>query len=284
MIAGVDKKLPNASPPMPEPSPDIRLGYGAARFARFVDLLGKAWRYLLAALEQPRQVLYLPLLQLKGVHIGEFLRLNRPWIKQAGIKTVIDIGAHAGEFSSAIRTILPNVQIYAFEPQPDCYDRLRDRLGRHGCFDAFPVALGERSGQVKFWRNSFSKSSSVLEMASLHQEAFPWSARTAAVSVQLEMLDSFLDRIKLTPKVLVKIDVQGYEDRVLQGGLKLLKRVDYVVVEVSFRPLYDGQAQFRDVYNLLVQAGLLYAGNLDQLLSPLDASILQADALFVRKV
>lgn len=270
-------------PAMPEPSPDIRHGNIAARFARLSDLVGKAWTYLLAAMQQPGQVPYLPLLQLKGVHIGEYLRLNHPWIKQAGINTVIDIGAHAGEFSSAVRTILPNVQIYAFEPQPDCYDRLRDKLGRYGSFGAFQVALGERSGQVKFWRSSFSKSSSVLEMARLHQEAFPWSAHTVPATVQLEMLDHYLDRIELTTKVLVKIDVQGYEDKVLQGGVQLLKRVDYVLVEVSFGPLYEGQAQFHDVYDLLVQLGFSYAGSLDQLLSPLDDSILQADALFVRK-
>jgi FkbM family methyltransferase len=271
-------------PSIPEPSANSRGGNSVTRFARFSDLVGKAWKYLLSALEQPQQVLYLPLLPLKGVHIGEFLNLNRPWVKQAGINTVIDIGAHAGEFSSAIRTILPNARIYAFEPQPDCYDRLRDKLGRYGSFQAFQVALGERSGQVKFWRSSFSKSSSVLEMARLHQEVFPWSARTVPVSVQLEMLDHYLDRIELTPKVLVKIDVQGYEDRVLQGGMRLLKRVDYLLVEVSFRPLYEGQAHFKEVYDFLVQSGLSYAGNLDQLLSPLDDSILQADALFVRKV
>jgi FkbM family methyltransferase len=253
----------------------------APRISRLRNLIGKGWSYLLLALEQPLQLAYLPLLQLKGVHIGEFLKLNRSWIKQAGIKTVIDVGAHAGEFSSAVRTVLPNARIYAFEPLPECCDEIRLKLG-HGPFQVFQVAVGDRSGQVEFWRSSFTKSSSVLPMAQLHREAFPWSASNECLTVPLMRLDDYVDKVEVEPKVLLKIDVQGYEDRVLRGGLQFLKRVDWIVVEVSFRPLYEGQGQFADVYDFLVKQGFSYSGNVEQLLSPSDGSILQADALFVR--
>ena len=214
--------------------------------------------------------------------MGEFLKLDQRWIKEAGISTVIDVGAHAGQFSSAIRAVLPKAHIYAFEPLADCCEKLRKRLGHYGRFQAFQIALGDRSGPINFWRSSFSKSSSVLPMADLHKESFPWSARMIPVTVQMETLDAYLDKMVMAPKVLLKIDVQGYEDKVLRGACGVLKRVDLVLVEVSFRHLYEGQPLFKEIYELLSGAGFSYAGNLEQLVSPLDGSILQADALFIR--
>jgi len=251
-------------------------------FPRLRDLAQKAWKYGLGALEQPQHIPRLALLVLRGVHLGEFRKLNQSWIKQAGINTLLDIGAHTGESSSAVRAILPGVRTYAFEPLPDCCERLRKRMARYGSFQAFQVALGDQRGQVTFWRSSFSKSSSVLSMADLHKVEFPWSAGSAPITVQMALLDDYHERMELVPKVLLKLDVQGYEDQVIRGGAEVLKRVDYVLTEVSFRPLYEGQPLFHEIYSLLVDAGFYYAGNLDQLHSPSDGSILQADALFVR--
>ena len=249
---------------------------------RIKDLTQKAWKYLLISLERPLQLPSLFVYGLKGVHVGEFLKLNSPWIKQAGIKTIIDVGAHAGEFASAVRAILPDARIYAFEPLPDCYDKLQKKFAHLDSFRAFNVAIGDKCGQVTFWRSSFSKASSALPMAKLHQQAFPWSARMDPLTVQMKTLDDYLGELEIKPKVLLKLDVQGYENRVLRGGVQILKWVDYLLVEVSFRPLYDGQPSFDEVYEFLVEAGFSYGGNLDQLFSPLDNSILQADALFVR--
>jgi hypothetical protein len=119
-------------------------------------------------------------------------------------------------------------------------------------------------------------------MSTLHQTAFPWSAKNERLTVQLETLDHCIGDRDLPGKVFLKIDVQGYDDRVLKGASHLLKRIDYVLVEVSFRPLYEGQAKFHDIYDILRTEGFSYAGNMEQLLSPQDGSVLQADALFVR--
>jgi len=250
--------------------------------SRTSDLAGKAWAYLLTALREPHQLLSLPGVAFKNVHIGEFLKLNQPWLKNAGIKTVIDAGAHAGEFSSAIHAVLPEAKIYAFEPLPDSSTELRKKLGRNGSVRVFQVALGEENGSVDFWRSSFSKSSSVLPMSELHQSAFPWSAENRAITVKLRRLDEYLEQMQLPSKTLLKIDVQGYEDRVLRGAVKLLEHVHYVIVEVSIGQLYEGQADFHAIYDILAPFGFSYLGNLEQLASPVDGTILQVDALFAR--
>jgi FkbM family methyltransferase len=220
----------------------------------------------------------------QGAHLGQLIRLSahRRWITTAGINTVIDVGAHTGQFSSAMRALLPETQIFAFEPLPDCFDRLMEHLGRTGNFRGFRVALGDREGPAKLWESSFSESSSFLPMADLHKKAFPWTARSTSRTVQMATLDSYVDELELVPEVLLKLDVQGFEHQVLLGGLRMLERIRYVLAEVSFQPLYEGQADFRDVHELLCERGFRYAGSIDQMTSPLDGSILQADALFTR--
>jgi FkbM family methyltransferase len=249
---------------------------------RLYDLGRKAWKYGLAAVERPQQLPCLLHSAVKGVHVGEFLKINQRWVRRAGIKTVIDIGAHSGEFSSAIRAVLTGVQVYAFEPLADCFEDLRGKFEGDPRYRAFHVALGEQRGQVKFWRSEFSKSSSVLPMADMHKLEFPWSSELVPIDTQIAALDDFLQDIKLAPKVLLKLDVQGYEDRVIRGGIAMLRNVDYILTEVSFRSLYEGQASFDDVYEMLKKQGFSYRGNVDQLLSAADGSVLQADALFVR--
>lgn len=274
--------LGHTRPALPKPATATSAPRRNIIASRTSDLAEKAWAYLLTALREPYQLLSLPRLCVNQIHIGEFLKLNQPWLKNAGIKTVIDAGAHAGEFSSAIHAVIPDAKIYAFEPLPDSSTQLRKKLGRNGSVRVFQVALGEENGSVDFWRSSFSKSSSVLPMSELHQSAFPWSADNRPITVKLRKLDEYLEQMQLAAKTLLKIDVQGYEDRVLRGAVKLLEHVHYVIVEVSIGQLYEGQANFHAIYDILAQFGFSYLGNLEQLASPVDGTILQVDALFAR--
>ena len=238
---------------------------------------------MLAALELPGQLPGAIAAVAAGVNPGQYLKLNWPWIRASGIRTVIDVGAHKGEFSSAIRALLPDSRIYAFEPLPECRAALSRKLAsKKGHAKTFPVAVGRQAGEATLWRSSYPKSSSVLPMARLHRESFPWTSAATPVTVEMKSLDEYDGELQLVPKTLMKIDVQGYEAEVLRGAAALLQKIDYALLEVSFQPLYEGQESFAEIHALLDKAGFSYSGNLEQLLSPLDGSILQADALFVR--
>jgi FkbM family methyltransferase len=252
---------------------------------RTIDLTRKAWLYLIKSLERPQELPWLMRhVLLNKVHLGEILKLRRQkdWLRTAGIQTVIDIGANTGQFASAIRAVLPEARIYAFEPLQVCFPRLLKRMHGHGRFEAFCTALGDRSGEVRFWKSEFLESSSILEMGRLHKEAFPWTSSNTSITVPIQRLDEYIGRMDLSPKVLLKIDVQGYEKQVLEGGLETIKAVDYLILEASMVPLYEGESSFEQIYDLLRSLGFTYSGNVDQMLSPLDQSILQIDALFRR--
>ena len=204
------------------------------------------------------------------------------YISSLNIRTVIDVGAHTGEFAKMISRILPGVTVLSFEPLGEEFRQLEAGLVSIPNARAFNYAIGDQSETLEMHRSDFSQSSSLRAMAQLHKEAFPESAGETLELVEVRRLDDVLKEISIEPEILLKIDVQGYEDKALAGAVNSLARSRAVIVEVSFRELYEGQPLFDATYHTLQRAGFSYMGNLYQLVHPTDRSVLQADALFVR--
>jgi hypothetical protein len=51
---------------------------------------------------------------------------------------------------------------------------------------------------------------------------------------------------------------------------------------MSFQELYINQPLFNEIYVKLYSLGFKYCGNIEQLYSPLNNQILQADCLFIK--
>jgi FkbM family methyltransferase len=206
------------------------------------------------------------------------------WLGKLGIKTVLDIGANVGEFSQMMTRILPGCQIYAFEPLEECVVVLRNNLAGYPQFQVFNTALGNYSGGASMRRNALTYASSLLENTELHLQNYPELKQSShAVSVSVSALDQMAEEMRLEPALLIKIDVEGYTKQVIEGGSRTLDRAHAVIIEASYWPLYQGQVLFDWVYDAMRQKGFRYAGNVKQQLSPVDGSVLQADAVFVNE-
>jgi FkbM family methyltransferase len=223
------------------------------------------------------------LLFLKGIHPEHYLRLNVKWLRDANIRTVIDIGANTGQFSGAARAVFANASIYAFEPVPKCFRHLSKRFSADKDTVVFPWALGDQTGQVEFHENAYTQSSSVLELEDLHRTSRAWAARAQSIDVEMKRLDDLASQINVRENLLVKIDVQGYEYEVLEGGKNIIGRADIVLVETAFKALYKGEASFDRLYRSLSKLGFQYAGNLNQASDLVSGRPIFADAIFVRR-
>ncbi|HKQ53326.1 MAG TPA: FkbM family methyltransferase [Pyrinomonadaceae bacterium] len=199
------------------------------------------------------------------------------------INTVIDVGAHKGEFARMMRRTLPDARIISFEPLAEAFQELTASMKTDANFEAFNFALGEREGGVEMHKNEWTQSSSLLPMAELHKEVFTYTKNETTEEIEIRRLDDVLGGVKLRPEILVKLDTQGYEDKVILGGEEVISQARLLVVETSFQTLYEGQPLFDDIYQLLRARGFNYAGNSYQLLSPLDGTIMQVDAVFIRR-
>ncbi|MGH2509778.1 MAG: FkbM family methyltransferase [Ktedonobacteraceae bacterium] len=206
-------------------------------------------------------------------------------LRNRSIGTVIDCGANEGQFARYISRFFPKAALYCFEPLEGPFKALSawaaTQRGRVKCFN---VALGEAESMAVMHHHLDHNTSSSLLAASEHElKLFPETARQSDVTVPVTTLDVVLKSNfdDLEPEILLKLDVQGYEDRVLRGAEQLLDRVRICLLEVDVDPLYDAQAVFKDLVLLLDRHGLRYAGNLDQSCAE-DGRIMWLDAIFVR--
>lgn len=202
------------------------------------------------------------------------------------IRTVLDIGACRGGFATEIlRPRFPNAVIHSFEPSPDAFPHLKDKAdasgGRHV---AHNFGLGEKAETLTLYSAVDAlPASSLLPSTDENTTAFPQTANTKDRSVEIRVLDEIAPT--LTPAIeddlLVKIDVQGFEDRVIRGGRNTIRRARAVVVEVQSAILYEGQPTFRDIFLELDALGFGFIGVLDQFAKN-DGSVLYYDAVFTR--
>lgn len=160
------------------------------------------------------------------------------------IRTVIDAGANRGQFARASARRWPGARVYAFEPLPDMAALLRRRVGGEPRIRVVETALGERTGRVKFFRNAYTHVSSVLPIHEANDQPKYDKSLVTELEVPITRLDEAVATLEIESPVLLKMDVQGYERAVLEGATAFLSRIDYLVYETSFQPLYEGQPVF----------------------------------------
>lgn len=199
-------------------------------------------------------------------------------------KTIIDVGANVGQFAVSVLKIFPGATLYSFEPNPNCVIELRKNTSQFRNVVVYPLALGDKEGETTFNVNSYSHSSSILHLTEDHLEAFPSAREIESIQVKVSTLDKVLEGIELVEPVLLKVDVQGYEAKTLYGAANVLRHVDYVVMEVSFKPMYQGEALFMELAHLMEMYGFSFRRPIDFLTDPHSGEIIQMDALFERNI
>jgi FkbM family methyltransferase len=194
----------------------------------------------------------------------------------------VDVGANVGQFAVAAAKFFPNVRILSFEPMPASLKKLRENLAGLINVTIYPIALGATDGTVELRVNSHSHSSSLLPLAECHQAAFPEAREIGTLAVKVSTLDIVLKDVELTSPVMLKLDVQGFEAMTLRGGGETLKRMDYVVLEGSFKPLYEGEVLFIDLVRMMEGYGFKFRRPVGSLEDPITGEVLQMDLLFDR--
>ena len=59
--------------------------------------------------------------------------------------------------------------------------------------------------------------------------------------INVTTLEDVLKKIDLNGSILLKVDVQGYELKVLEGAEKLLPKIKYIITEVADNQIYKNQ-------------------------------------------
>lgn len=200
------------------------------------------------------------------------------------VDLVIDVGANIGQFAQSLRQFGYAGPIVSFEPLEAAHAELRRKSKRDNVWEiAAPLALGDHDGEVEIHVAGNSVSSSVLDMLDAHASAAPGSAYTGSQRTPLRKLDTVItEYLKPNTTPFLKIDTQGYEDRILDGAAELLTRTRGLQLELSFVPLYQGQQLFDELMERLNALGFSIWAIWPGFHDPESGRMLQVDAVFFR--
>ncbi|MEO0557744.1 MAG: FkbM family methyltransferase [Bacteroidota bacterium] len=196
---------------------------------------------------------------------------------------ILDVGANEGQFGLSVRKAGFAGRIVSFEPIASVFARLEAIAASDAAWEVHHTGLGDRDRAETLHVASNTASSSLLAPgAALHEHAsFIEFGDTEEVNVA--RLDSlFSDLVRPDDVVTLKVDTQGYEQAVLNGAESVLDRIDTVLLELSWVPLYDEEPPAETIIAWMRERGFVPAYFAPAFAEEGTRRWLQSDVLFVR--
>jgi FkbM family methyltransferase len=200
------------------------------------------------------------------------------------VNLILDVGANTGQFGSYLRDAGYRGRILSFEPISTSWNQLIKNSKGDDLWDVAPrAAIGNNDGEIEIHVSENSVSSSVLNMLDAHSNSAPDSRYIGVERVPLRRIDSAVKNyLAQDAKIFLKIDTQGYEDRVLEGAVDILPRVTVIQLELSLVPLYEDQRLFDELILKLKSYGFELWAITPVFIDPKSGRLLQIDATFCR--
>ncbi len=163
----------------------------------------------------------------------------------------VDIGAHKGAYLYWMRhAIKEKGTAFAFEPQVKLYHYLTSVYSnpKHSNTTIENMGVSNQTGEVSFYIPTTLKGDSPgARIDRLVQKA------VQETTIKTTTLDQYFLERNIHPN-LIKIDVEGHEKQVIEGGIKLLQTAQpTLIVECENRHLRNSSVA--DVFQLLTDIG-----------------------------
>lgn len=143
---------------------------------------------------------------------------------------IIDVGANIGYASILFSDYAaPGCEVISFEPDRTNFETLKEVVHKRSLITPVWSAIGDEVGEIRFWSNPQHHADSRTVTAEFEKEL---GLEDVTYAVPLISIDAYLERERPgCPVGLIKIDVQGYEEKVLRGcESTILKNPDMVIV------------------------------------------------------
>lgn len=161
-------------------------------------------------------------------------------------KGFIDAGAHFGETNFLISSVFPNTRVVSFEANPNCEPILKQQ----GIEYIIGLLGNETKENVPFYLDPNDVTSTGC---SIYKEQSPHFEKAEKVDLNMYRLD---DVIPLEANMeFLKMDVQGAEIDVLKGASKIMEKIKWIYLEVSFVKCNEGAPLFDDVFLYMKSIG-----------------------------
>ena len=189
-------------------------------------------------------------------------------------KSILDIGANVGQFYNESKSIFTDSYYYLIEGNLKCEESLK-QLNVDYSMSLLSDEIKEVDFYTRIHEERCTGNSIYREKTSFFDDD----------QILLEKrLTSTLNKI-LPNKTfdLIKIDVQGSELDIINGGIQLIKNSKMVILEISLVEYNEGSPTKEKVYEKMFELGFKDVENLGTINHPLTYELIQQDVLFIHE-
>lgn len=161
-----------------------------------------------------------------------------------GIQSMLDVGMAHGHFSDFFHTLFPDAVITGVE----CNDRDNYFL-KDSPFDVRFACLGKENCTGTFY---ISKEDEVGGGSSFYKENTFAFEETIAETKPIIRMDDMFPHSQFD---FIKIDTQGSEMDIIEGGKETIRKAKYLLLELSFLPYNDGAPLIDDILPVVRSLG-----------------------------
>jgi FkbM family methyltransferase len=201
-------------------------------------------------------------------------------LKHYGVDVLVDIGANEGQYAHEARFAGFAGQIVSVEPVSVAFKQLRAAAADDPRWETHQVAVGARQGALTMQISELTTFSSALPLLAEGLEAAPAGKIVDTEEVPMTTLDDLVGDYSGT--LAVKMDVQGFERDVLDGGSKTLERAVMLEMEMSPTPVYAGQMLMDEALARMSDAGFTLALTENVMPDGRTGRALQFNGIFIR--
>ena len=216
-------------------------------------------------------------MKLESIDPADFDFLNRFLIAKSN-PIIFDVGANKGQSITRYKKLFKSPVIHSFEPNIDEINVLKKKYYDDKNLFLNPFGVGEEKGNLEFnitaisGRSSFKKlipNTTWIKKRSKSINIDEKIYTSKKINCKIITLDDYASENNILNIDILKIDTQGFEDKVLAGAKKLLKenRIKLIQLELIFSEVYENPLAIYDVEKYLITNnyrlfGISNSGNL----------------------
>lgn len=179
---------------------------------------------------------------------GEFWLIQQ--MSKQNTKTIFDVGANVGKWSVEARKHLTG-SVYAFEPMPDVFSKLKENVSDKAEIKIFNFALSDKVGSLSF---NYYPNQNLFSSIYAHS----MGGESKEVVVKCIDGDSFCNENAIEEIDFLKVDAEGSEHLIFKGFSQMLRMQKIMLIQFEYGILsINSKFLLKDYFELFADFGYI---------------------------
>jgi FkbM family methyltransferase len=176
------------------------------------------------------------------INMDEFVDLTREYTDTTKINTIFEIGSLDAKDSLFFKGEFPDANVYAIEGLTENYDMYMKHLTN---INPINIVISNFDGTISYHKKDINGLHGILNRGDLY-------GKTVIEGLPCKRIDTICTELGLTSIDMVKIDVEGATQQILESMGNIIETIKIMHIETESYPFFKGQVLHDDVCNYLI--------------------------------